>query len=201
MGLGLLCAALGAGVCGCVLGAVPLAVSAVEGVGSAAANATLGAVVSAHQGSPQPSDEDHPGESKSDRDDRCAELQADVPAVIELRKGTGGKPEYRELQLTGSLAYPQWMPIVYKDTDAQGWRPAVNFLQMDFTPPLAALPDTGSDFIAYRSLQSDSPATSVEFVPLALNFSKGQGTFRWNGTLYQYALAHTLPCFPPPPPH
>ncbi len=184
--------------CGCVLGAIPLAIQAAEGVGSVAANATLGAVVSAHQNKPQAADEGHPGESKSDREDRCSELQADAPAVIELHKSAAGAPEYRELQLGGSLASPQWMPIAFKDTNAEGWRPALNFLKMDFTPPLGELPSSGSDYIAYRPIQSDSPVPSVEFVPLSVNFTRGEGTFRWNGTVYQYALAHTLPCFAPP---
>ncbi len=161
-------------------------------------NGTLSAVVAAHQGSAKSGDQDHPGEDEMDREDRCEQLQLDVPGVIELHKSAAGAPEYRELQLGGSLGQPQWTPIVGQDTNARGWRPAVHFLQMNFTPPLGLLPDAGSDYLAYRPMQSESSAPDVEFVALTVNFGKTEGTFPWNGRLYQFALAHTLPCFPPP---
>jgi hypothetical protein len=191
-------AVLGIGVCGCWLAALPLAINVAEGVGSAVANVAIGTVVAAHQGSGKPGDEDHAGESEMDREDRCQQLQLEVPGVIELRKSAAGAAEYRELQLGGSLDHPQWTALVDKDTDPDGWRPAVNFLQMNFTPPLGPLPDAGSDFLAYRLMHSESSVPEVEFVPLTLNFGKTQGTFRWNGSLYQFALGHALPCFPPP---
>ncbi len=199
----LCCAMLAAGLSGCALAALPLAIDAAEGVGSAVANVAIGAVVAAHQGSGQSAnqdnpDDDHRGEDAMEREDRCEELQLDVPGVIELRKGAAGAPEYRELKLGGSLAKPQWTPIVDQQTNADGWRPAVHFLQMDFTPPLGTLPNAGSDYIAYRAMQSDSSVPEVEFVPLNVNFGKTEGTFRWNGTVYQFALNHTLPCYPPP---
>jgi hypothetical protein len=196
--LALLGAALVTGVCGCWLAALPLAINAAEGVGSAVANVAIGTVVAVHQGSGQSADQDHPGEDQMDREDRCGQLQFDVPGLIELHKGAAGAPEYRELQLGGSLAQPQWMPIVDKDTNAAGWRPALHFLQMNFTPPLGALPDAGSDYLAYRPMQSEASDPGVEFVPLTVNFGKTEGTFRWNGDLYQFALARTLPCFPAP---
>ncbi len=187
------------GTSGCMLAALPLAISAAEGVGSAVANVTLGAVVAAHQKSGASAvDPAHPGESEGDRWDRCQELQFEVPAVIELHKNAAGAPEYRELQLGGSQAQPQWTPIVAQDTDPGGWRPAVNFLHMDFTPPLGPLPSMGSDYLAYRPMESDSSVPQVEFSSLNVNFGKTEGTFRWNGSLYQYALAFTLPCFPAP---
>jgi hypothetical protein len=191
-------AALVTGSYGCLLAALPLAISAAEGVSSAVANVAIGAVVAAHQKSGQSGDQDHPDENEMDREDRCEQLALDVPGVIELRKSAAGAPEYRELQLGGSLAQPQWTPIVDKDTNAGGWRPAVNFLRMDFTPPLGLLPAAGSDYLAYRAMRSESSDPEVEFVPLKVNFGATEGTFRWNGALYQFALAHTLPCFPPP---
>jgi hypothetical protein len=181
-----------------LLAALPLAVNVAEGVGSAVANVTLGAVVAAHQGPKPSAEQDHPGESEMDREERCEELQSEVPGVIELRKGAGGGPEYRELQLGGSLAQPQWTPTADHSTNAGGWRPAVNFLHMDFTPPLAPLPAVGSVYLAYRSTQSDSSVPQVEFVSLNVNFGNTEGTFHWRGSLYEYALAPTLPCFPPP---
>jgi hypothetical protein len=196
----ILCGAvLMTGTYGCMLAALPLAISAAESVGSVVANGALGAVVAAHEGSGQLADPDHPGEAETDREDRCEQLQLDVPGVIELHKNASGAPQYRELQLGGSLAKPQWMPIVGQDTDPSGWRPAVHFLQMEFNPPLGVLPQTGSDYLAYRQMHSDSSAApDVEFTPLTANFGKTEGTFRWKGSLYQFALGNRLPCFPPP---
>ena len=185
---------------GCMLAALPLAISAAEGVGSVVANGALSAVVASHQGSSNINpDPDHPGEDQMDREDRCEQLQIDAPDVIEIRKSAAGAPEYRELKLGGSLAKPQWTAVIEQDTNPQGWRPAVHFLQMDFTPPLGALPNPGSDYLAYRPMHTDASAPDVEFVPLSENFGKTQGTFRWNGGLYQFALASRLPCFPAPP--
>jgi hypothetical protein len=117
-----------------------------------------------------------------------------------LRQGPAGRPEYRELHVGGPLDKPQWMPIADKDTTPDGWRPAINFLQMDFTPPLGALPTSGSDYLAYRPVQTQTSASEIEVVPLNVNFGKTEGTFRWHGELYRYALAQTLPCFAPPKP-
>jgi hypothetical protein len=186
------------GTYGYMLAALPLAISAAEGVGSVVANGALAAVASAHQGS-KSKDPDHPGEDEIDREDRCEQLQLDAPSVIELHQSTAGAPEYRELELGGSLGSPQWKPVVDQGTNPGGWRPAVHFLQMEFNPPLGKLPDAGSDYLAYRPIQSDSAAQQVEFTPLTDNFGKTEGTFRWNGNLYQFALANKLPCFPPPP--
>lgn len=191
-------AVLGFGACGCWLAVLPLAINVAEDVGSAVASVTINAVVSAHQESGKFADQDHPGEGEMDREDRCEQLQLEVPGVIELRKSAAGAPEYRELQVSGSLGNPQWRAMVDQDARVGGWRPAANFLQMNFTPPLGPLPDAGSDYLAYRLMQSESPA-EVEFAPLTVNFGKTEGTFRWNGSLYQFALAHTLPCFPVPP--
>ena len=181
-----------------MLAAVPLAISAAESVGSVVANGTLAAVASAHHGSDKSEDPDHPDEDQLDREDRCEQLQIDVPSVIELHNSAAGPPEYRELQLSSSVGEARWIPVVEQDTNQAGWRPAVHFLQMDFDPPLGKLPETGSDYLAYRPIQSNSVTPEVEFTPLTANFGKTEGTFRWNGSLYQFALANRLPCFPPP---
>ena len=201
--LALLCGTLAIGTCGCWLAAfqlAPLALSAAEGVGSAVANVAEGAVVAAHKGSEQSGNEDHQGEDEFTRQDRCEQLQMEAPGVIEVRKVAAGAPEYRQLQLSGSLDQPQWTVMIDQDTNAGGWRPAANLLAANFTPPLGALPGAGSDYLAYRPVQSDSLTAVEAVVPLGLNFGGAAGTFNWKGQLYQFALAHKLPCFPPPPP-
>jgi hypothetical protein len=202
---GIVGVALAIGLCGCwlpLISLAPLAISAAEGVGSTVFGVAEGVVVVAHQGSGQArdQDQDHPGEDEMDREDRCDDLPAEVPGVIELRKSAAGAPEYRELQLGGSLDQPQWIAKVDDDTNAGGWRPAGNFLQMSFTPPLASpIPATSSNYLAYRDMQTESSVAEDRLAPLSLNFGTAVGTFTSNGRTYQYALTHTLPCFSSPP--
>ena len=89
-----------------------------------------------------------------------AEVQVSGPGVIEMRASSDGTSQYRELRLADSEDGARWIPVVDKDTGADGWRPAVNFLQMNFTPPLAgAVPASGSRYIAYNPADADSPDT------------------------------------------
>ena len=200
---GIVGAALATGLCGCwlpLISLAPVALGAAEGVGSTAFGMAESVVVVAHQGSGQARDQDHPDEDEMDREDRCDELPAEVPGVIELRKSAAGAPEYRELQLGGSLDQPQWIAKIDDDTSAGGWHSAGHFLQMNFTPPLASpIPAVSSNYLAYRDLQSESSTAEETLVPLSVNFGTAVGTFTSDGHTYQYALTHTLPCFSSPP--
>ncbi len=122
-----------------------------------------------------------------------------MPGVIELRKSAAGAPEYRALGLVDSLDEAQWAPITDKGEREGGWRPAVNFLQMNFSPPLTgAVPETESNYLAYAPVQSISAAEADRSTALTTNFGKTVGTFNWSGRDYHYAVTRTLPCFPPP---
>jgi hypothetical protein len=119
--------------------------------------------------------------------------------VVELRKGATGAPEYRELRLVNSTDNAQWMPIVAGDTGPDGWRPAVNFLKMDFKPPLtAAVPDSGTSYLAYVPLAAN-PNDPQQAAQLQSAFEgQGQlGAFTWDGRVYEYTVASSLPCLPP----
>ena len=73
--------------------------------------------------------------------------------VVELRKGTTGAPEYRELHLEQLPDDATWNPVVDTETGPSGWRPAVNFLSMDFKPPLTeVIPDSGTCYLAYAPI-------------------------------------------------
>ena len=86
----------------------------------------------------------------------CDQLQQEVPGVIEVRMSDAGSFEYREMRLGGTTDEAQWIAFTDTETAAGGWRPAVNFLQMNFTPPLSsALSDDYFNYIAY------APAPSV----------------------------------------
>jgi hypothetical protein len=204
LGLFAIAAALTIGTCGCWAAALqlaPLGISAVEAVGSGTVHLVEAATMSAHQGSGKnATDPNHPEEDEIDREERCDELELEVPGVIEIRRNGSGSPEYRELSVGGSPDEPQWTPLLDKDTGPGGWHPAINFLQMNFTPPLSgALPPSGSGYLAYAA---NEPKTEVEqnrLVALTVDFGSGPGTFTWNNRVYQYVVATKLPCFPAPP--
>jgi hypothetical protein len=189
---GAACLALGAG--GCFMPAlelVPLGVQAVEAVGSGAAEV---AVSAARSHSP------HPGEDEIDRQERCDDLQLEVPGLIELRADKrGDSPQWRELTLGGSTDAPQWQPMIEKDTPAGGWHSAQNLATMKFAPSLESSLDYGAEnYMAYAPAE---PATSFEqdkLVALTIDFGAAAGTFQWKGRVYQYSVVRKLPCFPPP---
>ncbi len=197
-------AAIAIGACGCWTAALqlaPLGIEAVEAVGSGAINLAEAATMSAHQSSASPNatDPNHPEEDEVDREERCDELDLEVPGVVEIRKNASGSAEYRELRLGGSPDEPQWAALPDKDTGPGGWRPAINFLQMSFTPPLSGeMPQKGSSYLAYAANDPQNEVEQDRLVALTVDFGSGMGTFRWNGRVYQYVVASRLPCFPPP---
>jgi hypothetical protein len=187
----------------------PVAISAAEDVGTVvvdAASSVAGMSMEKHKDEDLARAESNMREDIREYGDSCEKLAAEAPGVIELRKSAAGAPEYRELGLgltdTGeSLDDAQWTPITVKgDTDG-GWRPAVNFLQMNFSPPLPGelVPSTTSNFLAYASSQFISPDDGDRMAAMTSNFGKPVGTFTWQGHYYHYVVTSTLPCFPPPP--
>jgi hypothetical protein len=192
------------GTSGCWLAALqlaPMALSAASDVGSGltyAAAETAGAV-SGKKEDPDQFDESLTGADELDSNESCKLLAAETPGVIELRKGSTGAPEYRALKLGDSSGTVRWLPVVDQDTGAEGWRPAVNFLSMNFVPPLTnALPENGSSYLAYAPAESKSSAEQDQLTALHFDFGNPLGTFSWDGRLYQYAVAHALPCSLPP---
>jgi hypothetical protein len=115
--------------------------------------------------------------------------------VVELRKSSAGAPEYRELRLLkNSEEDARWTPVVDTDTGPDGWRPAVNFLKMDFNPPLTdVIPSTGSCYLAYVPIGADpnNPNQAAEFKSAS---GEAAGDFSWQGQAYQYKVERTLPC-------
>jgi hypothetical protein len=118
--------------------------------------------------------------------------------LVELRKSSAGAPEYRELHLQSSTDEAHWTPIVDSETGPDGWIPAVNFLKMDFQPPLTdAIPSTGSCYLAYAPIAMD-PSNPYQVAELKSGTAAGQlDTFSWAGRVYEYSVARTLPCLSP----
>ncbi len=137
-------------------------------------------------------------EMSSEERERCDQLAYQVPGVIEMRKAAAGGPEYRELRLDGTGDDAQWMPVIQQDAAVGGWHPAVNFLQMNFDPPMTGVirADSGSTFLAYAPSDSQSPAEQDQLVSLTMNFGEPIGTFTWNGRVYQFEVTIALPCYP-----
>lgn len=179
---------------------LPMAASAAENVGADAVELASGIGASTHQQATLEKKEKEAHDNAMNSDDVCNQLEVEIPGVIELRRSATGAPEYRELQLTETADQPQWTPIADSDTTPDGWQPAVNFLEMDFTPPLGAVvPETSSSFLAYSPSKVISAADDDRLTAMTSNFGKPLGTFTWKGNYYHYVVTSSLPCFPPPP--
>jgi len=178
----------------------PIAISAAKYVAGSTAELAAGVGATATSESTLAQHEKEAHDSAMNSGDACNQLEVEVPDVIELRRSMSGAPEYRELKIGDSLAQRQWFPLADSETTPDGWRPAVNFLQMNFTPPLGAVvPETASSFLAYTPSKVITAADGDRLSAMTSNFGKPVGTFTWNGNYYHYVVTSTLPCYPPPP--
>jgi hypothetical protein len=125
---------------------------------------------------------------------RAQQSTVESPGVIELRKDPAGAPEYRELRIAFTSTDAQWTPVVDRDTAADGWRPAVHFLEMNFSPPLpSVLSDSHITYLAYAPVYNKSPDDEVQLKEFNRSFGDPVGSFDWNGHPYQYSLPKVLP--------
>ena len=117
--------------------------------------------------------------------------------VVELRKNATGAPEYRELRLELGADNARWNPVIDSEAGPDGWRPAVNFLKMDFKPSLTeVIPDTGTCYLAYVPMAPD-PSGAIQAAEFKSGSGDAAGAFSWAGREYQYKVARTLPCLSP----
>jgi len=117
--------------------------------------------------------------------------------VVELRKNASGAPEYRELRLQQVADDARWNPVIDDGAGPDGWRPAVNFLKMDFKPSLTeVIPDSGTCYLAYVPILSD-PNGPIQPAEFKSGSGDAAGAFSWDGREYQYKVARTLPCITP----
>jgi hypothetical protein len=135
----------------------------------------------------------------AEKEERCDELELQVPGTIEFQVADNSPTAWRELQLGGSSDAPQWQAVIGQQSDAAGWRPVANLHTMSFAPPLQqGLRGGKHNYLAYAPAE---PRTSIErdqLVSLTADFGASLGTFQWNGRAYQYTLVDRLPCFPGP---
>ena len=133
----------------------PIAANIGEQVGGDALELTAGVGASTHAQQTAAKKEEDARQSAMNSGDTCNQLEVEVPDVIELRRRAAGAPEYRELEIGDSLDQRQWLPLADSETTPDGWRPAVNFLQMNFSPPLGAVvPETASSLSGLHALES-----------------------------------------------
>jgi len=171
----------------------PLAIGAVESVGSGVASLAEGGVIAAHQS--------HQDKNMPPPDsDVCDELSLEVPMLVELRTDATGVTRYRELSLAGADLDPEWAAMPNQDTKDGGWKLATNFTKMNFQPPVASEFTANSiAYIAYAPSDVRDATEQDQLNALAIGFGPATGTFMWNERALRYALVHKLPCFPPPP--
>lgn len=174
---------------GC-LSAVPLALQAVEAVGSGVAQVAEAGAIESHQ--PEYG-------SELRKNEVCDDLTSEIPLLAELRTDKSGKTDYRELSLTGNEIEPQWVAMPNQSADPSGWKLANNFTKMDFQPPIQPLLKAGSvTYIAYAPDPAQDATEQDQLNALTVGFGPSFGTFRWNNRLYRYAAVQKLPCFPSP---
>ena len=193
----MLAGAMAVGISGCValpaLSIIPSVVSFVYN----AATKNSDSDAEAKKQDPEPTEEASTPPAKLTDENVCHMIALARPdmMVVELRKSAAGAPEYRELRLLkNSEDDARWTPVVDTDTGPDGWRPAVNFLKMDFNPPLTdVIPNSGSCYLAYVPIGADSnnPSQAAEFKSAS---GDAAGAFSWQGQSYQYKVERTLPC-------
>ena len=181
---------------GCWMAAMqfaPLAIGAVESVGSGVASLAEGSVIAAHQS--------HQDKNMPPPDsDICDELSLEVPMLIELRTDATGVTRYRELSLAGADLEPEWAAMPNQDTKDGGWKLASNFTSMHFQPPLTTeLTANSICYVAYAPSEARDSTEQDQLNALSIGFGPAMGTFTWNERAFNYSLVHKLPCFPPPP--
>jgi hypothetical protein len=193
----MLAGVMAVGISGCV--ALP-ALSIIPSVVSFVYNAATkkdGDDAEAKKQDPEPTEEASKPAPQLTAENVCHMLALARPdlMVVELRKSAASAPEYRELRLLkNSEDDARWTPVVDTDTGPDGWRPAVNFLKMDFNPPLTdVIPSTGSCYLAYVPIGADpnNPKPVEEFKSAS---GDAAGAFSWQGQAYQYKVERTLPC-------
>jgi len=184
-------AALAAASSGCALAAIqlaPVAIQAVEAVGSGVLN--MAANHEAAKGNNRVEDD-------VDKRERCDNLEEAAPNVIELRAPEAGSVvQWRELSVNNATGDPMWAPALDMGNSSL-WRPAENLLKMSFAPPIALPQKPGnSNYLAYAAAQPQTGVEQDQLTGLATDFGAQTGTFQWNSRPYEYAMVEKLPCFP-----
>ena len=135
-------------------------------------------------------------EASRPQNEHCDELAAATPGVEEIRLNQGAV-ESRQWTLIANGADWRWIFVRTTDGSPEGWAPKPGIDKLKFDPPIVPTLSTHpSLFLAYASVDSQSPAESPRSAALRDTFGVPQGGFTWRGRRYAYTLAPELPCFP-----
>ena len=135
-------------------------------------------------------------EASRPQSEHCDELVAATPGVEEIRLNQGAV-ESRQWTLIANGADWHWVFVRTTDGSPEGWAPKPGIDKLKFDPPLQPTLSTHpSVFIAYASVDPQSPADSPKSAALRDTFGVPQGGFTWRGRRYAYTLTPELPCFP-----
>jgi hypothetical protein len=195
-------AAIAFGSAGCalpLLGAIPSVISVAHAAYTAATGGTKDDADAKDPDADAPTEEASKPPPQLTPANLCQMMAISHPdmVLVELRKNGSGAPEYRELHLQNSTDEAHWTPTVDSETGPDGWIPAVNFLKMNFQPPLTnSIPDVGTCYLAYAPIAMD-PNDPYQAAELKSETGSGLDTFSWGGRVYQYTVARTLPCLSP----
>jgi hypothetical protein len=168
-------AAIGLG--GCWMAAAPLASSVLGMAGSVGSSTPI-----------------RQANKDTAQDIECDLTNPALPFLVELRTDKVGTTIYRPLSLTGPQLDLQYQDVTLA-ASAGGWKMANNFAKFHFQPPLQSeLAAPSTTYLAYAPADAQNPLERRQSALLQHDFGPIVGTFKWNGRLYQYALAHQLPC-------
>lgn len=173
---------------GCFAGAagaaLPIAMTATQGIAMAHAQAVS---------------KDQEASGGDEAEERCEQLLHAPPGIEEIRRRSDGSLESREIRLDLSGEKGTWVPYREKGTSAEGWRAQSTIARLNFSPPLyGAIPEKDSRFMVYAKTVAETPQDSDQMVSVAEQSGKRTGTFKWRGKSYNYTLIDKLPCFAGP---
>jgi hypothetical protein len=138
------------------------------------------------------------GKDDPESQDRCDELLAGVPNIVELKMTPNGPNAWRQLHLSNSSDAPKWYVVTDERNGGAGWHSMANLLKLSFAPPLQENLKQGRlNYLVYAPAEPLNVAERDQLVALTANFG-GQGTFRWSGRSYQYVVVNRLSCFAGP---
>jgi hypothetical protein len=130
------------------------------------------------------------------QNEHCDELAAATPGVEEIRLNQGAV-ESRQWTLIANGADWRWIFVRTTDGSPEGWAPKPGIAKLKFDPPIEpTLSTRPSIFLAYASVDAQSPADRPRSAALRDTFGVPQGGFTWRGRHYAYTLTPELPCFP-----
>jgi hypothetical protein len=137
-----------------------------------------------------------PSRDDDDEMSRCDGLAGASPYVAELRTAGNGAIEIRQWAAKADSGKIHWTIIPDQSSSSDGWRPARDVSELHFTPPLATVLATEQGhYLVFTPAQASDATENEQMIGFISAFGPADGTFRWRGRVYEYAVSKRLPCF------